>query len=79
MNRHEFDTIADVKHSLPIDLKSYEYDLMLRANSWDTISTANISPGENVYVVKQHSDVFNFSKEEKKNGGIPDKMKIIHY
>ena len=76
---HEFDDISTVKASLPIYLKPYEYDLMRRVNHFDTISTANISHCEHVYVVKQSSAVFQFSKEEEKNGGIPDKMKIIRY
>ena len=76
---HEFDDISTVKASLPIYLKPYEFDLMRRVNHWDTISTANMREGEHVYVVKQSSAVFEFSKEEEKNGGIPDKMKIIHY
>ena len=76
---HEFDDISTVKASLPIYLKPYEYDLMRRVDHFDTISTANISNGEHVFVVKQSSAVFQFSKEEEKNGGIPDKMKIIRY
>ena len=76
---HEFDDINAVKASLPIYLKPWQYDLMRRVENFDTISEANIRNGEHVYVVKQSSAVFEFSKTEEKNKGIPGKMKIIRY
>ena len=76
---NEFDTISDVKASLPIVLRSYEYALMLPLTSWDTISSANMREGQDVFAVRQHSAKFYFTKDELQNGGIPGKMKICNY
>ena len=78
---HEFDTIADVKASLPTLVDAHEFDIMRSANHWDTISTAKISEGETVYAVKRASmadrDLFSFTNAEILNGGIANKMKIL--
>jgi hypothetical protein len=77
---HEFDTIANVKASLPTVVNANEFDIMRSANDWDTISTAKISAGENVYAVKHGGDardLFSFTNAEVLNGGIANKMKIL--
>ena len=77
---HEFDTIADVKASLPTVVNANEFDIMRSANHWDTISTAKIMSGENVYAVKHGGDdrdLFSFTNAEVLNGGIANKMKIL--
>ena len=77
---HEFDTIADVKASLPTGVNANEFDIMRSANHWDTISTAKIMSGENVYAVKHGGDardLFSFTDAEVLDGGIANKMKIL--